>query len=142
MKAVTASLQYVSKKTNQEYLLNLVDTPGHSDFANEVSRALAACQSVILLIDANQGVQAQTFANFYLAFVNNLLIIPVLNKIDLKNANPELVEEQLHNLFEIKKKDVLRVGNFFLLLVYNFCFLMSISFSYYSLGLSKAWYWN
>lgn len=113
MKAVTASLKYVSKKTNQEYLLNLVDTPGHSDFANEVSRSLAACQSVILLIDANQGVQAQTFANFYLAFVNNLIIIPVLNKIDLKNANPELVEEQLHKLFEIEKKDVLRVSNFF-----------------------------
>lgn len=110
VKAVTASLQYVSQRDNQEYLLNLVDTPGHVDFSNEVTRALAACQSVILLVDANEGVQAQTFANFYQAFVKDLIIIPVLNKIDLKNANPEAVEEQLKNLFDIEKKDVLRVG--------------------------------
>jgi small GTP-binding protein len=111
VKTVTASLQYTSKVTNEDYLLNLVDTPGHVDFANEVSRALAACQSVILLVDANQGVQAQTYANFYLAFANDLLIIPVLNKIDLKNAKPEEVEKQLHKLFDVDKKDVLRVRN-------------------------------
>lgn len=64
---------------------------------------------MILLVDANQGVQAQTFANFYLAFGNDLVIIPVLNKIDLKNANPEVVEKQLNNLFDIEKKDILRV---------------------------------
>lgn len=109
VKAVTASLQYTSKLTNEDYLLNLVDTPGHVDFTNEVSRALAACQSVILLIDANQGVQAQTYSNFYLAFGSDLVIIPVLNKIDLKNAKPEKVEEQLQKLFDIDKKDVLRV---------------------------------
>ena len=109
MKAVAASLQYTSLVTNERYLLNLVDTPGHVDFANEVSRALAVCQSVILLVDANQGVQAQTYANFFLAFGNDLVVIPVLNKIDLKNAKPEIVEEQLHRLFDIDKKDVLRV---------------------------------
>lgn len=114
MKAVTASIQYVSVITNEIYLLNLVDTPGHVDFANEVTRALGACQSVILLVDANQGVQAQTFANFYLAFGNDMVIIPVLNKIDLKNANPDLVAQQLHNLFEIDKNSIIRVRHFFL----------------------------
>lgn len=122
MKAVTASIQYVSRITNEKYLLNLIDTPGHVDFANEVLRALGACQSVILLVDANQGVQAQTFANFYLAFGNDLIIIPVINKIDLKNANPELVEQQLHNLFDIEKSDVLRVGIFFQFDFHNFPF--------------------
>lgn len=89
--------------------MNLVDTPGHVDFSNEVIRSLTACQSVILLVDAKEGVQAQTFANFYLAFVNNLIIIPVLNKVDLKNANTQMVGKQLSNLFEIEEKDILKV---------------------------------
>lgn len=109
MKAVTASLQYRSKVNNEEYLLNLIDTPGHVDFSNEVARALVASQSVILLVDANEGVQAQTYANFYLAFVKDLYIIPVLNKVDLKHAKPEVVEDQLKNLFDIDRADVLRV---------------------------------
>ena len=67
--------------SGQEYLLNLIDTPGHVDFSSEVSRSLLACQGVILLVDANQGVQAQTVSNFYLAFANDLVIIPVLNKV-------------------------------------------------------------
>ncbi|CAG9840003.1 unnamed protein product [Diabrotica balteata] len=108
VKAQTASLLY--KYKGEDYLLNLIDTPGHVDFSNEVSRSLSACQGVILLVDANDGVQAQTVANFYLAFMNELVIIPVLNKIDLKNANPERVCQQLHTLFDIDPKDVLKIS--------------------------------
>ncbi|XP_050513318.1 translation factor GUF1 homolog, mitochondrial [Diabrotica virgifera virgifera] len=108
VKAQTASLLY--KYKGEDYLLNLIDTPGHVDFSNEVSRSLSACQGVILLVDANDGVQAQTVANFYLAFMNELVIIPVLNKIDLKNANPERVCQQLHSLFDIDAKDVLKIS--------------------------------
>lgn len=109
VKAQTASLLYKSSINDEIYLLNLIDTPGHVDFSNEVSRSLSACQGVILLVDCNQGVQAQTVANFYLAFCNNLVIIPVLNKIDLKNADPQKVEKQLQSLFEIEPDSVLRV---------------------------------
>lgn len=108
VKAQTASLRY--DYNGCEYLLNLIDTPGHVDFANEVSRSLAACQGVVLLIDANSGVQAQTVANFYLAFFKELVIIPVLNKVDLKNADPERVIGQLKTLFEIPGSDVLKVS--------------------------------
>ncbi|XP_050439405.1 translation factor GUF1 homolog, mitochondrial [Adelges cooleyi] len=110
VKAQTASLFYRSKINGELFLLNLIDTPGHVDFSNEVSRSLSACQGVILLVDANQGVQAQTVANFYLAFCQNLVIVPVLNKVDLKNANPEKVEEQLKGLFEIEPETVLRIS--------------------------------
>ncbi|XP_042217972.1 translation factor GUF1, mitochondrial-like isoform X2 [Homarus americanus] len=105
VKAQTASIFY--EYSGQNYLLNLIDTPGHVDFTYEVSRSLAACQGAILLVDANEGVQAQTVANFYLAFTNEIAIIPVLNKIDLKNANPARVKEQLMNLFEIDPDEVL-----------------------------------
>lgn len=77
-----------------------------------MSRSLSACQGVILLVDANDGVQAQTVANFYLAFEKDLVIIPVLNKIDLKNADPDRVCNQLKNLFDIDSKDVLQVCAF------------------------------
>ena len=108
VKAQTASLKYIYKGV--EYLLNLIDTPGHVDFSSEVYRSLAACQGVILLVDANDGVQAQTVANFYLAFERDLRIIPVINKIDLKNANPERVLKQLENLFEIESESVLKIS--------------------------------
>ncbi|XP_014286074.1 translation factor GUF1 homolog, mitochondrial [Halyomorpha halys] len=108
VKAQSASIIYNYKGT--DYLLNLIDTPGHVDFSNEVSRSLAACQGVILLVDANQGVQAQTVANFYLAFTQELTIMPVLNKIDLKNSDPEGVTVQLQNLFGINKEDVLKIS--------------------------------
>lgn len=108
VKAQTASLLYTYN--NEEYLLNLIDTPGHVDFSNEVSRSLSACQGVILLVDSNDGVQAQTVANFYLAFGNDLVVIPVLNKIDLKNADPERVTKQLEMLFDMSPSEVLRIS--------------------------------
>ncbi|XP_031341370.1 translation factor GUF1 homolog, mitochondrial-like [Photinus pyralis] len=108
VKAQSASLLY--NYNGSDYLLNLIDTPGHVDFSNEVSRSLSACQGVILLVDANDGVQAQTVANFYLAFGNDLIIIPVLNKIDLKNADPDRVAKQLETLFDIDPKEVLKIS--------------------------------
>jgi small GTP-binding protein len=89
VKAQSASMFYEYK--GQTYLLNLIDTPGHVDFSYEVSRSLYACQGALLLVDASQGVQAQTMANFYLAFEQDLSIIPVINKIDLSNARTDMV---------------------------------------------------
>jgi len=106
VKAQTASIIYKSDD-GVEYLLNLIDTPGHVDFNSEVSRSLLACQGVVLLVDANQGVQAQTVSNFFLAFANDLAIVPVLNKIDLPGAKPEEVKEQMANLFEIEPDQVI-----------------------------------
>ncbi len=105
VKAQTASMFYTYKGT--EYLLNLIDTPGHVDFNYEVSRSLYACQGALLLVDAAQGVQAQTMANFYLAFEQDLTIVPVLNKIDLPNANKERVVKELNTLFDFTDKDIL-----------------------------------
>ncbi|XP_072040035.1 translation factor Guf1, mitochondrial-like [Amphiura filiformis] len=108
VKAQTASMFYQYK--GKTYLLNLIDTPGHVDFNYEVSRSLSACQGVLLLVDANSGVQAQTVANFYLAFEADLAIIPVINKIDLKVANPEAAANQMRTLFDIADDDILRIS--------------------------------
>ncbi|XP_060102299.1 translation factor GUF1, mitochondrial isoform X3 [Heteronotia binoei] len=108
VKAQTASLFYNQEGTN--YLLNLIDTPGHVDFSYEVSRSLSACQGVLLVVDANEGIQAQTVANFYLAFEAQLSIIPVINKIDLKNADPERVEKQIEKVFDIPQEDCIRIS--------------------------------
>jgi len=108
VKAQSATLVYSHQ--GNSYLLNLIDTPGHVDFHFEVSRSLRACQGVILLVDANQGVQAQTVANFYSAFELGLTIIPVLNKIDLKNSKPEEVGLQITKLFDVKTEDILKVS--------------------------------
>ncbi len=89
------------------YIFNLIDTPGHVDFAYEVSRSLAACEGALLLIDATQGIEAQTLANAYLAVENNLVIIPVINKIDLPAADPEMVKEELEKAFGIPRQDVI-----------------------------------
>ena len=105
VKAQTASMFY--KFNGEMYLLNLIDTPGHVDFSYEVSRSLYACQGAILLVDAAQGVQAQTMANFYLAFDQDLTIVPVLNKIDLPGANPEKVAKELDKLFDFKKEEII-----------------------------------
>lgn len=108
VKAQTASLKYTLDGV--EYLLNLIDTPGHVDFSTEVHRSLAACQGVILVVDANDGVQAQTVANFYLAFSKDLTIIPIINKIDLKNADPERVANELMMLFDFDPDKVTRIS--------------------------------
>lgn len=91
----------------QEYILNLIDTPGHVDFSYEVSRALAACEGCLLLVDATQGIQAQTISNLYLAIDNDLEIIPVINKIDMDGAMIEEVEDQIIDLIGCKKEDIL-----------------------------------
>jgi len=98
---------YYHSKDEKEYILNLIDTPGHVDFSYEVSRSLAACEGALLIVDASQGVQAQTIANINLALKSNLKIIPVINKIDLTTANPDRVTKELQNISEIKEEEVI-----------------------------------
>src|SRR5207248_6930681 len=93
-----------------EYEINLIDTPGHVDFNYEVSRSLAACEGAVLLVDAFQGVQAQTVANAYLAMEHELTIVPVLNKVDLAIARPDEVIAEMEQALGIKPADVLRVS--------------------------------
>ena len=92
------------------YTFNLIDTPGHVDFSYEVSRSLASCEGAILLVDATQGIEAQTLANFYLALENNLEVIPVINKIDLPSADPEKITNELIDTFGFKKEEVIYVS--------------------------------
>jgi GTP-binding protein LepA len=91
----------------QQYVLNLIDTPGHVDFSYEVSRSIAACEGALLLVDAAQGIQAQTISNLYLALEHDLEIIPVLNKIDLPSANPEEVKDQIVDLLGCKREEIM-----------------------------------
>ncbi|KAK6056425.1 putative GTP-binding protein LepA [Cooperia oncophora] len=104
VKAQTAALPY------KDYLLNLIDTPGHADFSAEVSRSLAVCDGILLVVAANQGVQAQTIANFWLAFEKNIQMIPVINKIDLSGADVPKVESQLKNLFEFDPHECVKIS--------------------------------
>jgi len=101
IKAQTARLSYLNK-SGSSYILNLIDTPGHVDFAYEVSRSLIACEGALLVIDASQGVEAQTLANTYLALQNDLVIIPIINKIDLPQADIQQTLEQLENIVGLK----------------------------------------
>ncbi len=106
IKSKAVRLHYRSKD-EKEYILNLIDTPGHVDFSYEVSRSLAACEGALLIVDASQGVQAQTLANINLAIKNNLKIIPIINKIDLTTANPDRVAKELQNISEIKGEEII-----------------------------------
>ena len=93
------AVRLVYKATNgEEYVLNLIDTPGHVDFTYEVSRSLAACEGAVLVVDASQGIEAQTLANAYMAIENHLELVPVINKIDLPSAQPEAVKKQIEDI--------------------------------------------
>src|SRR3990167_1351365 len=96
--------------SHKGYTLNLIDTPGHVDFTYEVSRALQACEGALLLVDAAQGIQAQTLANAYLAIENDLEIVPVVNKIDLPQADPDAAAAELADLVGCDPNDVLRIS--------------------------------
>ena len=97
-------------KDGKDYIINLIDTPGHVDFSYEVSRSLAACEGALLVVDASQGVEAQTLANVYLALENDLEIIPVLNKIDLPGAEPERVAEEIEEVVGLDCSDVIKAS--------------------------------
>jgi GTP-binding protein LepA len=101
------AIQMLYEREGQTYTLNLIDTPGHVDFSYEVSRALAACEGALLLIDATQGIQAQTISNLYLAIDNDLEIIPVINKIDMEGAQVAEVKDQILDLVGCKEEDIL-----------------------------------
>ena len=105
IKSHAIQMEYTFK--GEDYILNLIDTPGHVDFSYEVSRSIAACEGALLIVDAAQGIQAQTISNLYLALEHDLEIIPVLNKIDLPSADPEVVKDQIIDLIGCEDKDII-----------------------------------
>ena len=107
IKAHAVTMKYAADD-GQTYILNLIDTPGHVDFAYEVSRSLAACEGALLVVDATQGVEAQTLSNAYMAVDHNLEIIPVINKIDLPSADPERVREEIEEVVGLDASDSAR----------------------------------
>jgi GTP-binding protein LepA len=104
------AIQMNYKLDGKEYILNLIDTPGHVDFSYEVSRSIAACEGALLIVDASQGIEAQTISNLYLALENDLEIIPVLNKIDLPHAMPEEVTDEIVEMIGCKREDVIHAS--------------------------------
>ena len=109
IKANTVRLDYKAKD-GKNYVLNLIDTPGHVDFAYEVSRSLAACEGSLLVVDASQGVEAQTLANVYQAINNNHEIVPVLNKVDLPAAEPERIRQQIEDVIGIDASEAVMIS--------------------------------
>ena len=104
------AIQMNYSKNGEDYVLNLIDTPGHVDFSYEVSRSIAACEGALLIVDAAQSIQAQTISNLYLALENDLEIIPVLNKVDLPSANPEEVSDDIIDLLGCKKEEIIHAS--------------------------------
>ena len=104
------AIQMIYHQGEEVYVLNLIDTPGHVDFSYEVSRSIAACEGALLIVDATQGIQAQTISNLYLALEHDLQIIPVLNKMDLENAMPEEVKDQIVDLIGCKRDDIIEAS--------------------------------
>lgn len=104
------AIQMAYKLDGEDYTLNLIDTPGHVDFSYEVSRSIAACEGALLIVDASQGIQAQTISNLYMAIDNNLEIIPVINKCDLDSANPDEVEDQIVDLLGCDRSEIIRAS--------------------------------
>ena len=104
------AIQMEYERDGQKYILNLIDTPGHVDFSYEVSRSIAACEGALLVVDATQGVQAQTISNLYMAIDNNLEIIPVINKIDMPSAMPDEVEDEIIDLIGCDREDIIRAS--------------------------------
>ena len=108
IKSHAIQMQYALN--GEQYTLNLIDTPGHVDFSYEVSRSIAACEGALLIVDASQGIQAQTISNLYMAIDNDLEIIPVVNKVDLDSAKPEEVEDQIIDLLGCKREEIIRAS--------------------------------
>ena len=108
IKSHAIQMEYVYQ--GEKYILNLIDTPGHVDFSYEVSRSIAACEGALLIVDASQGIQAQTISNLYMAIEHDLEIIPEVNKVDLESALPDEVEDQIVEFLGCKREEIIRAS--------------------------------